>query len=336
MPKLTYESALKELKQKNYRSVYFFHGEEDFFIDQLTQYIEKQVLPEEQKAFNQTVIYGKDIASEPGALIDMAMRLPMMAERQVIVVKEAQNIKKWDLFIPYIESPTATTLLVFAHKTKKLDGRSGFAKKLAKQAGVVESSPIRDYEVPKWIDNYVATHGYTIDAKGKQLLADFLGSDLQKIANELNKLFLAISSTSITPNDIEKNIGISKDYNVFELQNAFLAKDTHKIFAILDYFSKNPKAGNIVFVITILGNLFSKLFTLSTIKDKSNAAKDIGVSPYFFKDYLSAAKLYSPSAIRKSILLLHEYDLKSKGLGNVTTSPVELLRELSLRILHIK
>lgn len=335
MPNVKYTEALKNLKAKKFEPLYFFHGEESFFIDELVKEIEQNALDEAQKSFNQTIIYGKDVATEPGKIIDNAMRLPMMAEKQVVIVKEAQNIKNWDAIGKYASKPTQSTILVFAHKNKKLDGRSAFAKDLKKTAVVVESNPFRDYQVPDWVNEYVQAQGFKIDPKSAQLLTDFLGTDLSKISNELEKLFLVMDQKTITPEEIEENIGISKDYNVFELQNALMEKNVSKVFRIMDYFKQNPKAGNIVFVTAMLYSLYSKLYTLNQIgnatdKDKARLAK---IPPFFLKDYLKALKNYTPQAIRRNIHLLKEYDMRGKGLNNVNTSSGELLKELSFKLM---
>lgn len=335
MPVLKFPEAIQQLKQKQYAPIYFFHGEEAFFIDELTKEIEQNALPEEMKSFNQTVIYGKDLEGNLGKLVDAAMRLPMMAERQVVLVKEAQNIKGWDALLPYLKNPTKSTVLVFAHKNKKLDGRSAFAKELKKNAVVVESPLYRDYQIPAWIANYVNAKGYQIDNKAVHLLVEFLGTDLAKISNELEKLFLVLETERITPNEIEKNIGISKDYNVFELQNAFLAKDSAKVFRILNYFEQNPKAGHIVLLISMIYSMFAKLYTCSLMKTQSDTeiAKAAKINPYFLKTYKSALRLYDVRTIRRNIKLLSQYDLRSKGVGNVGVSGAELMKELSFKLM---
>lgn len=335
MPVVKFPEAIQQLKQKKYAPIYFFHGEEAFFIDELTKEIEQNALPEEMKSFNQTVIYGKDIQDNLGKLVDAAMRLPMMAERQVVIVKEAQNLKGWDTLLPYLKQPTKSTILVFAHKNKKIDGRSAFAKALKKNAVVVESSKYRDYQVPAWVADYVNARGYQIDNKAVHLLVEFLGTDLAKISNELEKLLLVLKTERITPNEIEENIGISKDYNVFELQNAFLAKDAPKVFRILNYFEQNPKAGHIVLLISMIYSMFAKLYMCSLMQTQSDSeiAKATKINPYFLKSYKAALRLYNVRAIRRNLKLLSTYDLRSKGVGNVGVSSAELMKELSFKLM---
>jgi len=315
MPVLKFGEIKNQLESKQFSPVYFFQGEEAFFIDELVALIEKTALPEEQRAFNQTVVYGKDIGSEVGKIIDACMRLPMMAERQVVIIKEAQNITGWDNLLPYLKNPTASTILVFAHKHKKLDGRSKFAKELNKQAVTLTTAKYKDYQIPSFIEQKVREANFTIHPKAIQLLVEFLGTDLSKVTNELNKLFLVQKQNQITPDDIEENIGISKDFNVFELQNAFLEKNHKKVFQILNYFEQNPKAGNIVFVINIL-------------------AKKMSMSPYFVKDFKKGIRNYTLATLQRNIGLLHQYDLKSKGVGNVSIKPNELMKEMAIQLLQ--
>ena len=335
MPVISFPDLRKQLIEKKFEPIYFFHGEESYFIDQATDLIEKHALPEEQKSFNQTVIYGKDIGAEVGKVIDAAMRLPMMADRQVIIIKEAQHITGWDNLLPYINNPTQTTILVFAHKNKKIDGRSAFAKHLKQSAVLFTSKALRDYEIPAFINEFVLANGYTISPKTSQLLVEFLGTDLSKVINELEKLFIVLKTKEITPEEVERNIGISKDFNVFELQNAIMLKDSKKVFRIINYFSHNPKAGNIVYVVTMLASTFSKLFILKQLPNQNerDLAKAIGVPPFFFKTYKQALQRFSEDQIRKNIKLLHTYDLRAKGVGNVNVPPSELMRELALQLL---
>ena len=335
MPKLTFQKALQQLQNKNYSPVYFFQGEEAYFTDVLVNEIEQNVLPEAQQSFNQTILYGKDIAAEPGKVIDIALRMPMMAERQVVIIKEAQNIKKWDVFSSYIENPTPTTILVFAHKGGKIDGRSSFAKKIASKGVLVTSDAIKEYKISGWIESFVRSHDYKIDKKSSELLAEFLGTDIKKIVNELEKLFIVLEGKNISPKEIEENIGISKDYNAFELNNAIINQDLKKAYQILDYFRQNPKAGNIVPVIGSLYYLFSKFFlieTNSSLNDK-DLAREIKVNPFFLQDYKRGARIYKGKRLRNCFRLLKEYDLRSKGVNNVSIPGDELLKELTYKIM---
>lgn len=335
MPKQSFQKALTDIQKKNFSPVYFFQGDEAYFIDILVNKIENNALTEAQRSFNQSIVYGKDIADDPGKVIDMALRLPMMAEFQVVIIKEAQNIKKWDVFQSYIEKPTPTTILVFAHKNGKIDGRSSFAKQIAKHGVLVTSDAIKDYKIASWIEEYVHSKGFTIDNKSSELLAEFLGTDIKKIVNELEKLFLVMDGKHISPKHIEKNIGISKDYNAFELNNAIINQDVKKAYQILEYFTHNPKAGHIAPVIGSLFYLFSKFYliqTHSSLQD-SELAKQVRVNPYFLKDYKRGARIYNGKRLQNCFRLLKEYDLRSKGVNNVNISSEELLKELTYKIM---
>lgn len=337
MPELKFEQVLNQLKKQDYQPIYFFQGEEAYFIDLLVKEIEDNALPEEQKSFNQTIIYGKDIESDVGKIIDNAMRLPMMADRQVLIIKEAQHIKGWDNLIPYLENPTKSTILVFAHKNKKIDGRSSFGK-LIKNLGVLfTSNSLNENKVDKVISQFIQAKGMTISPEALQLLVEYLGTDLGKIANEVDKLSLVANEKNITPQTIEEHIGISKDYNVFELQKAILYQDETKVFRILNYFTQNPKAGNIVYVITILYSMVAKLFTMAQLGPvpDNELARMIGVSPYFLHDYKQAFRRLSPDDIQKQIKILLEFDGKSKGIGSVSTNENELLKEMCFKLLHV-
>jgi len=335
MPKQSFKAVETALMNKDFAPLYFFHGEEPYYIDRLTELIEEGALPEEQRSFNQTILYGGDVKSNLGAVIDAAMRLPMMAERQVIIVKEAQQIKSWTILETYLKNPNPATLLAFAHKNKKIDGRSAFAKALSKNAVVVESNKVRDYELINVIPSIAQELGLSIDMKAAQMMAEYIGSDLSRLYNEIKKLKIVVSDGAIMPEHVEEHIGISKDYNVFELQNAMLEKNPEKAFRILNYFDKNPKAGNIVFITATMYSLYSKLYAMfhmpsATDKEISSA---VGINPYFTKNYKRAMQQYSLPSIKKNIELLAEYDLKSKGVGNHGNSQSALLQEMTYKLL---
>lgn len=347
---MTYKEIISDLEKKLFHPVYFFCGEEPFYIDLLTNAIEKSVLDETEREFNQFVFYGRE--NNLATILDAAYRFPMMANYQVIIVKEAQDLKdliprakekskddeKEPLLLSYLEKPQKTTVLVFCYKYKTLDMRTSLAKKLGKSAVLFESKKLYDNQVPAWIENYLKDKGLIIGHKALALLTEYLGNDLSKISNELNKLMINIAPPAeITVNDIEQNIGISKDYNVFELHNALGARDAGKAMRIIDYFASNTKDNPFVLSMGALYSYFSKLLIYHTLKDKSpnNAAASLGVSPFFVKDYISAAKVYSMPALQKAIHILKEYDLKSKGLGNASMDESELYRELILKLIYL-
>ncbi|WP_461639678.1 DNA polymerase III subunit delta [Labilibaculum euxinus] len=333
---MTFEDILKSLKKKEYARVYFLMGEESFFIDQITDYIIENALNESDKDFNQTILYGKD--TDIGTIVTTARRFPMMAEKQLVVVREAQNIKNIDQLLSYIQNPLHSTILVINYKYKSLDKRKSFTKEVAKNGILFESKKIYENQVPDWIKNYTSKQGYQIDSKACFLLAEFLGNDLGKITNAIDKLTInTTEAKTISPGDIEKNIGISKDFNNFELQNTLGKKDVFKANQIINYFATNEKNNPMVVTIALLHSYFSKVLKYYFIKNKTNdkmVASTLQINPYFVKDYKLAAKNYNPKKLVSIIALLREYDLKSKGIGDVSTKHGDLLKELIFKILH--
>jgi DNA polymerase-3 subunit delta len=348
---MTYKEIISDLDKKLFHPVYFFCGEEPFYIDMLCSAIEKSVLDETEREFNQFVFYGRD--SNLATVLDAAYRFPMMANYQVIIVKEAQDLKdllpragekskskddKEHLLVSYLEKPQKTTVLVFCYKYKTLDMRTSLAKKMAKSGVLFESKKLYDNQIPAWIENYLKDKGLIIGHKALALLTEYLGNDLSKISNELNKLMINIAPPAeITVNDIEQNIGISKDYNVFELHNALGSKDAAKAMRIINYFASNTKDNPFVVSMGALYSYFSKLLIYHTLKDKSqnNVAAALGVNPFFVKDYIGAGKVYSLASIQKAIHILKEYDLKSKGLGNTSMDEGDLYKELILKLVYL-
>jgi DNA polymerase-3 subunit delta len=310
-------------------------GEEPYFIDKITDYIAENLLDDGEKEFNQTIVYGSDV--DVHALIGTAKRFPMMANHQVVIVKEAQKLKKIEELQSYVENPLESTILVLAHKYKNVDKRKAFYKAVNKKAVVYTSSPMRDYQVPEWINAYVAEKGFRINLPASRLLADYLGTDLGKIANELDKLSLILEQgTEINNEIIQKNIGISKDYNVFELQNALGNHNALKANQIINYFAANPKNNPLVMILSNLYGYFSKVMVLHYLEDKSDksVAAELRIHPFFVKDYKRAANFYNAGKVAKIIANLREYDLKAKGVNNTSTSDSDLMRELVFKILH--
>lgn len=332
---MEYKEILKNLKKKIYHPVYFLHGTEPYFIDRISDYIEENVLTAEQKEFNQMVVYGKD--TEPLQLISYTRQLPMGAPYQVIIVKEAQDIKSIDKLESYFKNPVKSTILVIAYKHKKVDRRKKFYQTVQKNGVVFEAKPIYDNNIPKWITSYLKEKGYNINIKSAHLLNEFLGNDLSKITNEINKMLINIpEQSSITEENIENNIGISKDYNVFELQDALGAKDIEKANKIIQYFSANPKEFRALMIIPMLYYYFQKLFVLHFMKspsDKDVSAK-LGIYPNFVRKYRQAARNYPTKKLSQIMQYLREYDLKAKGVNNASTTDGELLKELIFKILH--
>jgi DNA polymerase-3 subunit delta len=332
---MTFDQIIDNLKNKIYHPVYFLTGEEPYFIDEISDYIEKNVLDESEKDFNQTVIYGRD--TDVPAVIGSAKRYPMMASHQVVIVKEAQYLEDIENLQPYVEKPLDSTLLVINYKYKKLDGRTTFARELKKKAVLFESKRVYDNQVPAWINDYLKQKGYRITPKATAMLTEFLGSDLSKIVNEISKLVLNIPAKSeINETHVEQNIGISKDFNIFELQNAIGSRNVVKANQIAKYFAASPKENPLIKTVIMLFSYFTKLMIYQQLTDKSknNVASALGISPMFVKDYETAARNYHPEKLRAIISLLREYDLKAKGVDNVSTEDGELLRELLFKILH--
>lgn len=333
---MTFEQTLKHLKSNNFAPIYFLMGEESYFIDLITEYIIENCLEEQDRDFNQTILYGKD--TDIHTIISSARRFPMMSQRQLIVVKEAQLVKNIELLSSYVENPLNSTILVINYKGKNLDKRKKLYKQIDKKGVIFDSKKLYDNQIPDWINQYCQSKKYNIEAKASFLLSEFLGNDLSKITNEISKLAICLEKgETITSEFIEKNIGISKDYNNFELQNALGSKDILKSNRIVNYFKSNPKNNPLVVTISLLHSYFSKILKYYFIKNKSNereVALNLGINPYFIKDYRKASRQYPPKKLVEIISLLREYDLKSKGVNNASTTHGELLKELIFHILH--
>ena len=335
---MTHKDVIKNIKNGQFSPIYLLHGEEPFYIDQIVNYIANNVLNEAEKDFNQTILYAKD--TQPIQVVDAASRLPMMAERQVVIVKEAQEYKKgaqWEVFEKYFTEPSPQTVLVFAHKYKKFDKRSRMYKLMAKNALLFESNGVKDYELPKWVREYVQSKKKNITDKGVALICEFVGNDLSRLANELEKLFLLVDDGSqITEQDIEKNIGISKDYNVFELVNSVLDRDFPKAIKIIEYFHKNPKAAHITVVISNLLTLYQRLFKVHFLRtnDPRQVASRLKIHPYPAKELLTKKSKHPPKVISRNFNILREYDLLSKGVGSSGSNDTGLMKELVFKLLH--
>ncbi len=330
-----FREIYQDLRNKVYQPVYLFQGEESFFIDKLVEFIEDNVLTESEKEFNLDVLYGKDIT--PSQLISSARRYPMMSNHHVVIVKEAQSMKGLDDLLPYVENPLKSTLLVLVHKHKTIDGRKALGKALKKKGVVFNSKKLYDNQIPDWINTYLGNRKFTIAPKASVMITEYVGNDLSKIANELNKLIINLDpGTEIQDHHIEENIGISKDYNIFELQNAIGSRDREKAYMIADYFGKNSKSFPLLRITSNLYFYFTKLMLIhkSRSKNPRDLGAILGLHPFLVKDYLTAAGNYSFGKVGAVIHEIKEYDLKSKGIDNSSTEDGELLRELVFRILH--
>jgi len=323
---------INDIKKGKIAPVYFLHGEEPYYIDGISDFIEDNILSEEEKGFNQMVLYGRDVTVED--IVGNAKRYPMMSERQVVIVKEAQELSRTiENLADYVENPQPTTVLVICYKYKKLDGRKGLTKVLRKNGVLFESKKLYENQVPDWIRRVMSGKGYNINVKSAQMLTEFLGNDLAKINNELQKLQIILpKDAEITPKDIEENIGISKDFNNFELQSAIAKKDIKKAYAIVQYFGSNPKNHPLVVTTALLYNFFSKLLIYHSLSDKSAAPKMLGVNPYFIEEYHTAARNYPMKKVSALVASIREIDLKGKGVGASNLSQSDLLKELLIHI----
>ena len=334
------ELIFKNIKTKEFLPIYFFHGEEAYYIDIAVKALENDVLTEDEKAFNQTVVYGKD--TNYNEILSLAKQYPMMGDKQLIIVKEAQDLKFNDeetkILKKYVENPVESTILVFAHKHKKVDSRKKVFKTLDKAKMLFHSEPVKDYNLAKWIDDEARNLQIKLAPGISQLLADYLGNDLSRIANELNKMKLVLKDGEVLDGKlVETHIGISKEFNVFELQKALGKKDANTAFKIAYYMGKNPKTNPIVMTIGNLYNFFSNVVLYHTVSHQSppTIASELGINPYFVKDYAEAARLYPLKFATRIISVLREIDLKSKGLGAVNMDEGELLKEMVYKIINI-
>ena len=332
---MPHKVIIKDIQNKKFEKVYFLHGEEGFFIDEITKALVENVLEEHERDFNQAIMYGKD--SDVLNVISEAKGYPMMAERKLVILKEAQDLKDFDSLESYFENPSDRTVFVINYKHKTFDTRKKIAKVVAKNGLIFKSDKVKEYQLAQWISNYVKSVGYGITSKASILLSEFLGNDLSRITNELEKLFLLLEKgTDINDVHIEENIGISKDYNPFELVNAISVRDVTKAFKIANYFDHNPKAGDLMVVIPSTFNFFTKLMRIHFLNNKSSegVAAALKVHPFVATQHINATKVYNPKKIASNIAILHEYDLKAKGIGNSSFSQGELMREMIYRLLH--
>lgn len=327
---------LSDIKGGNIKPIYFLMGEEAYYIDIISDYIEKNVLSEEEKGFNQTVLYGRDVSIED--IVSTAKRYPMMAERQVVIVKEAQDLSRTiDKLESYAENPMLTTVLVICYKYKTLDKRKKATKSLAKSGLVYESKKLYENQVGDWIKRILANKKYTIEPKANAMLVEFLGNNLGKINNELEKLQIVLPKGSvITPKDIEENIGFSKDFNVFELRKAIGERNQLKAYTIAENFANNPKENPMVVTTSLVFGFFIQLLKYHGLKDRNpkNVASVIGVNPFFLKEYDVALKNYPMRKVSQIVASLRDIDVKSKGVGANAMSNSDLLREMLYNIFN--
>jgi DNA polymerase-3 subunit delta len=330
---LSAEQIIHDWKRKVFKPVYWLEGEEEYFINEVMEFAEQKLLPEEEKAFNLSVFYGKD--ADWAAVVNACMRYPMFAERQVVLLKEAQQMRDIAKLEPYIQQPLGSTVFVVSYKDKKVDGRSKLAKLLKDKGELLSTKKIYDNQLPEWVRGLLGSKGLTINEKALSILIDHIGNDLTRIKSEIEKIQINLGTRkAIHEDDIEKFVGISKEYNAFELQSALGRKDLSNALRIIQYFESNPKAAPIQLVLPALYSFFSKVYMIFGIPgpDEKTTAAALGVSPYYVKDYLQAAKNYGFAGTENALLLLQQYNLKSVGIGSLNMDEGGLLKELATKL----
>lgn len=328
------EKIIASWKNKKFAPVYFFDGEEPYFIDKLIQYAETKIISESEAAFNLTIFYGKD--SNWTDVVNTCKRYPMFADKQVVIIKEAQFFKDIDKLDGYINNPLNTTVLIIGYKEKKLDARTKFAKLIKEKAELFTSKKLNDSEILNWTSKIIAEYKLSISPKALHLLVEHIGNNLIRIANEIEKLSITLGlNKNITEEAIELFIGINKDYNEFELQNAIGKKDLAKALRITQYYEKHPKLTPIQLILSNLCAYFSKVYAIYSVGNNNESAivSALGITPYFAKDYIQTSRLYQINEVEKTLLLLQDYALKSVGVNNASTNNAVLLKELTIKIL---
>jgi DNA polymerase-3 subunit delta len=335
---MTYEGIMRELMEGKFRPVYYLHGEESYYIDKISDYIAEHALQPEERDFNQTVLFGADTTASQ--IADTCRRYPMMAERQVVIVKEAQNLKNTESLEKYLKQPMPSTVLVMCHKNGKIDGRKREYVKAIQQAGILfESAKLRERDLPAFIENYLKQKNASIDPKSTQLIADAIGADLSRLTGELDKVLISLPEENrrVTPQVVEEQIGVSKDFNGFELRDAIVNRNIFKANQIMNYFDKNPKAGSIYSFLPMMFNYFQNLMLAyyAPQKTQEGVADWLELrSPWAAKDYMTGMRNYSGMKVMQIIQKIREIDAKSKGLDNPNTPAGELMKELIFFILH--
>jgi DNA polymerase-3 subunit delta len=326
------EKIITDWKKGNFKPIYWLEGEEPYYIDKVVEYAEKNILSESEASFNLTVFYGKD--ADWAAVVNACRRYPMFAERQVVLLKEAQQMRDIDKLEGYIDNPLSSTVFVVSYKEKKVDARTKFAKLLKQKGEVVTTKKMYDNQLPAWASEMIEQKGLSINQKALALLVDHIGNDLNRIENEIEKLAVNLGTRkSITEDDIEKYIGVSKEFNVFELQDALAKKNLPKAIRIIQYFESNPKAAPIQLILPSLYSFFSKVYMMIGAVDEKSAATSAGINPYFAKDYVAAARTYGETGVEKTLMLLHHYNLRSIGVNDVGTEDADLMKELVVKMM---
>jgi len=331
---MSVEKIINDWKKKKFSPVYWLEGEEPYFIDEITDYAEHHLLTEQEASFNLTILYGKD-TSWPDVM-NACRRYPMFSEFQVVVLKEAQQMKEIEKLLPYFKQPLSSTIFVVAYREKKLDSRTNFSKTVKAVSEFHTFSPIKEQDLGEWAENFITKKGLKISGKAIQLLTDHTGSDLSVLTGEIEKIMLNLGTRKeITEDDIELYVGVSKEFNSFELQNAIAEKDLYRAIRIINYFNSNPKAGPIQMVNATLFAYFSKVYMLFGFDPANGTAarEALGGGAFFINDYKKAAKNYGEEGISRILLLLHHYNLRSVGISDTGTSSSELLKEMVVKMI---
>ena len=336
---ITYESVMHDLQQRKFRPVYYLMGDEPYYIDKISDWIAENVLPLEGRDFDQTVLFGSDVNASQ--IVDAAKRYPMMSEYQVLIVKEAQNVKNVEALEKYMKAPMPSTILVLCHKNGTIDGRKREYVKAIQQAGILfESKKLRERDLPGFIERYLKAQEASIDPKSTQMIAEAIGADLSRLTGELDKVLLSLPEQDrrVTPQVVEDQIGVSKDYNAFELRDAIVNRNIEKANRIIKYFDENPKAGGLYALLPMVFNYFQNLMLAFYCPQKGSQealAKWLDMkSPWGARDYLTGMQNYSGMKVMQIISKIREIDAKSKGLDNPNTPPGELMRELIFFTFH--
>lgn len=331
---MTIDSIIAEWKKGVFKPVYWLEGEEEYYIDKAINYAEHHILNESEASFNLTIFYGRDVAWPE--VMNACCRYPMFAERQVVILKEAQQMRDIEKLESYVENPLSSTVFVVSYKEKKVDGRTRFAKLLKEKGVFISTKKIYENQLPEWTQQLIQSKGLSISPKGLALFVDHIGNDLTRLENEITKISVNLGKRkTITEEDIEEFVGVSKDFNVFELQSALARKDLAKAIRIIQYFEANPKAAPIQLVLPSLYSFFSKVFMVfgAASPDEKGIATAIGVNPFFVKDYMQAARTYDFQGVERILLLLHQYNLKSIGVNSINTGDASLLKEMVYKMI---
>jgi DNA polymerase-3 subunit delta len=334
---LTYDVILRDLKNKIYHPVYLLEGEEPYYIDIVSSFIENNVLPEAERSFNQVILYGKETTANE--IRQRAINYPMFSNYQVLVVKEAQMLKKWEDLLNYVEKPVKSTILVICHKYDNFDKRTKVAKAIQQHGVIMTTKKLYDNQVPEWIHQYLKERNFEIQPQAAAMIVEYVGNELSRVSNELEKLILNVPpGKEISTDDIEENIGISKEYNTFELNKALATKDILKANRIINYFASNERSNPLVLTMGSLFTYFSKIWLIHQARPRTDAELgellSLRVMPVILNEYKMAARNYPLQKTEQIITLLHEYDLRSKGINNGGTGGGMLLKELVYKILH--